>query len=287
MKPDGKRYTVSQMANICNVSAKQLRYYDNSGILGPAFRDEETGYRYYTDSQIEEVLLLNELRELGFPLQSIGTLLNHRDLDALKIELEAGLHRARAELDEARRKYDRTVDILLRTIHGAELIGRAGPCGIKLVEVPPRSVVFTRYVSYWNVSKLFIERRAELFRIAEKYRLHTVGANMAIFHNGYLKQFSSDPRDSEGDLEICIGTDTVTDCPNCRKISGFSAVSATHVGRYRDMEPCYLQMEQWAKKHGVALSGLSLEEYTVGATMTNDPADYVTKLYLPVKGSIL
>jgi len=41
------RYTVGEMANLCNVTAKQLRYYDQQGLLKPAYRDRQNGYRYY------------------------------------------------------------------------------------------------------------------------------------------------------------------------------------------------------------------------------------------------
>ena len=69
------RYTVGEMANLCNVTAKQLRYYDQQGLLKPAYRDRQNGYRYYEDSQIEEVLLLSSLKELDLPNQRIGALL--------------------------------------------------------------------------------------------------------------------------------------------------------------------------------------------------------------------
>ena len=59
------RYTVGEMANLCNVTAKQLRYYDQQGLLKPAYRDRQNGYRYYEDSQIEEVLLLSSLEGAG------------------------------------------------------------------------------------------------------------------------------------------------------------------------------------------------------------------------------
>lgn len=66
------RYTVGEMANLCNVTAKQLRYYDQQGLLKPAYRDRQNGYRYYEDSQIEEVLLLSSLKELDLPTRGLA-----------------------------------------------------------------------------------------------------------------------------------------------------------------------------------------------------------------------
>ena len=48
------KYTIGQMAKLCNVSTKQLRFYDERGLVTPAYRDEINGYRYYERRQIEE-----------------------------------------------------------------------------------------------------------------------------------------------------------------------------------------------------------------------------------------
>ena len=71
------RYTVGEMANLCNVTAKQLRYYDQQGLLKPAYRDRQNGYRYYEDSQIEEVLLFQGTMDLPAPLLSEQALKRH------------------------------------------------------------------------------------------------------------------------------------------------------------------------------------------------------------------
>ena len=49
---DEKRYTIGQMAKLCNVTTKQLRHYDENNILSPCYKDEETNYRYYSESQL-------------------------------------------------------------------------------------------------------------------------------------------------------------------------------------------------------------------------------------------
>ena len=293
-----KSYSIGQMADLCRVSAKQLRYYDNNGILSPALRDGKTGYRFYREDQIEEVLLIQELRGIGISLSSIGNLLNDRDLSSLKRELEEALPAVRAELDQARYRYDRLMEVLLRVLKAMDHINvsSGAPAGtprqqeVRLLDVPPRTVAFTRRVSSWSAEStrtvsIFVSRRAELYEIVKQYGLHMTGANMAIFHSGYRKQFSGRPEDGEGDLEVCVTVDNLSGhCPCCRTIPAFRAVSAIHVGPYRNMEPCYLRMELWAKENGIRLSGLSLEEYLVNASMTQDSQNYVTRLYLPIEG---
>lgn len=112
------RYTVGEMANLCNVTAKQLRYYDQQGLLKPAYRDRQNGYRYYEDSQIEEVLLLSSLKELDLPNQRIGALLKKRDLRTLSRELEEHLYEVRQARDATVAKYDALIDNILRIMGG-------------------------------------------------------------------------------------------------------------------------------------------------------------------------
>lgn len=290
-----RKYSIGQIAELCTISRKQLRYYDENGILQPKYRDPETRYRYYTEDQIEEILLLQELRALDFPLASIGRMLGDRRLDLLHQELENRLYQMREELDAMRRQYDRSMDTLLRVTKG--MAARKNPAAlvtapvvgdIKLVEFPRRVVLASRYVSYWNANTLFIARRAELFKVAEEQQIRITGPNMAIFHSGYMKQFSDLPEDQDGDLEVCLNTvEQDPTLPHCRVLGPFQAVSCICSGHYRDMRPGYIALENWAHENRRKLSGISLEEYLIGATMTNTSDDYVTRIYLPLEGSVI
>ncbi|MDL2264325.1 MerR family transcriptional regulator [Synergistaceae bacterium OttesenSCG-928-I11] len=291
---NGKKYKIGQMAKLCNLTTKQLRHYDEDKILSPAYKDEETNYRYYTEEQIEEILLIKELRQIGLSLKSIAALLGKRDLPSLKRELRESIQQAKVELHEAQQKYERTIDVFLRVAGALDWLNEApeevesGVASFQLVDVPVRPVVYTRYRCYWNAKKLFIGRRAELYKIAEEHKLATEGPNMALFHSDYMKQFSDDPDDSEGDLEICMNVkEPKTRCANCRHLGGWKAVSGIHIGHYRHMKPTYTALERFAEQRGLALSGAALEEYIAGATMTSNEENYVTRIYLPLAGSVL
>lgn len=281
-------YSIGKMARLCGITAKQLRYYDDNNILSPAVRDPDTGYRYYSSRQMEEVLLIKELRRIGVSLQSIVALINNRDLKYMRDELEKSIREAQQTVADAQLKYDQTIEALLRVTKAIELAAGQGNNSITLLEVPPRNVVFTRYRYYWNASTSFLARRTELYSIADRYNLSITGPNMAIFHGdgNYLDQFSDDPAKHEGDLETFFTiSNSAVACPYVRSVPQFSAVSSIFVGHYRFMQPQYEAMEQWAAMHDYELSGEAIEEYIAGATMTNNADNYVTRIYLPLKGS--
>ena len=58
-----KLYTIGDMAKLCGISARQLRYYDQLGIIRPSYRNPDNGYRLYTDDQIEMLFFLKELKK--------------------------------------------------------------------------------------------------------------------------------------------------------------------------------------------------------------------------------
>ncbi len=78
-----KRYSVKQLSKLAGVSIRTLHYYDEIGLLKPAFRSEK-GYRYY---QRRELFLLQQIRfyrELDFPLQEIKEILEDPDFDLIQ-----------------------------------------------------------------------------------------------------------------------------------------------------------------------------------------------------------
>lgn len=292
MKEWNKLYTIGQMAQLCNVSTKQLRYYDDNGIISPAYKDEKTLYRYYLASQMQEILLLKELKKMDLPLKDIAEILKDRNIPMLKQKLMGWLDVAREEFKSAWNRYDQMMELYTRISEAAELLEKedfftASVEDIRVVEMPVRWVAYTRYQSYWNVNQLFTERRAEVYRLVDEYELVTKGPISAIFHGGYRKQFSDKEEDQEGDLEICIEIDNIKDCPACRKMGKFRAVSTIHIGPYPSLMETYQMMEEWADSQNLKLMDISIEEYVCGATITYDESKYVTRVYVPLKGSVV
>ena len=286
-----KLYPIGEMARICNVTTKLLRYYDANHIVSPEYKDTKTNYRYYTEKQLADILFVKELKKLDFSLQDIASLLNDRELLLMQKKLHIRLEKARADLAQAREYYDQTVDTLLRVndiiqLKGVPKVPAEDIKEVQLVEMPVYQVVSSRHSSYWNADTIFIDRRAELYKLIEDNALQTFGSVMAIFHGDYLKQFSPEPEDQVGDLEVCMQVREAKGCTQVLKIGGLPAVSTVHVGHYRYMRPVYLHLQRWAREHGYQLVDYSIEEYLCGVTMTSIPEEFVTRIYIPLAAPI-
>ena len=73
-------YTVKHVAAMSGVSVRTLHFYDEAGLLKPAYHGTN-GYRFYEESQL---LILQQIlfyRELGFELKQIKEILGRADFE--------------------------------------------------------------------------------------------------------------------------------------------------------------------------------------------------------------
>lgn len=72
---------IKEFARLTGVSVRTLHYYDEIGLLKPAFINEENGYRDYDEKSLERMVEILFYRELDFPLKSILGILSSPDYD--------------------------------------------------------------------------------------------------------------------------------------------------------------------------------------------------------------
>src|SRR5687767_14067581 len=79
-------YTVKQVAALSGVSVRTLHFYDEEGLLKPAYTGSN-GYRFYEEPQLLTLQQILFYRELGIELRQIRQLLGRPDfqrVDALR-----------------------------------------------------------------------------------------------------------------------------------------------------------------------------------------------------------
>ena len=110
-------YTVNKLAKLSGVSARTLHFYDEIGLLKPAYVGENN-YRYYEE---EQLLMLQQIlfyRELGMPLSEIQGIINSDNFDKIealqshKKILEQGLDRSQQMIQ--------TIDKTISHLRGKE-----------------------------------------------------------------------------------------------------------------------------------------------------------------------
>jgi DNA-binding transcriptional MerR regulator len=99
-------YSVSQVARLSGVSVRTLHFYDEVGVLRPAYQ-APNGYRFYEEPQLLTLQQILFYRELGFELKQIREILGRPDFEKVTALLS---HRKVLEETLAR------TGMLLRTI---------------------------------------------------------------------------------------------------------------------------------------------------------------------------
>jgi DNA-binding transcriptional MerR regulator len=76
-------YSVKELATVSGVTARTLHFYDEVGLLKPAFVGAN-GYRFYQRKQLLQLQQILFFRELGFELKEIQALLGRGKFDHAK-----------------------------------------------------------------------------------------------------------------------------------------------------------------------------------------------------------
>ena len=75
---------IKEFAEFTGVSVRTLHYYDEIGLLMPAYVDRFTGYRYYDENSLLRMQEILFYRELDFSLKAIREILTSPNYDKCK-----------------------------------------------------------------------------------------------------------------------------------------------------------------------------------------------------------
>lgn len=108
---------IGEAAAESGVSAKMIRYYEQSGLIPPASR-AESGYRTYTTQDVHMLRFVRRSRDLGFPIDAIGGLLSlwrdrsrqSADVKRLALAHVESLRRKVSELEDMANTLEDLVD---------------------------------------------------------------------------------------------------------------------------------------------------------------------------------
>ena len=113
-------FLIGEFAQIAQVSSRQLRFYDQMGLLQPGHINDQTGYRYYNIRQLPRLNSILALKELGLSLEQIGPLLKD---EISPSELRGMLTMKRAQVERMLREEE------VRLRHIESRIAQIDKCG--------------------------------------------------------------------------------------------------------------------------------------------------------------
>lgn len=130
---------------ISNVTTKTLRYYDEIGLIKPVYVNDENGYRYYSATQLETVLLIGKLKWYGFSLDEIAEVLKNPEDNTFIL---SQIREKEAVLRETAQHYQMLLSLLEKDIsnleRGKNIMAYLEQIEVKLVETKPMPILSIR-----------------------------------------------------------------------------------------------------------------------------------------------
>lgn len=267
-------FRIGEFANFIKVPIKTLRYYDDIGIFKPIKVDGDTGYRYYSASQLPLLNKILSLKDIGFSLNQISYILennlsNKELVDMLNLRDMEVTENIRIEQDRKRR-----ISSLIKILNEEEL---AMKYDVVIKEVSPVKGACLRDIvpSYGAQGPLW----GELAGHIEKNNVKILPGCMVIYYDpGY--------KESQVDLEVVeMVSAPVPDTERIkyREIEGAAMASTIHKGTYENLNNAYNAMLKWMEGNGYVPCGPNREIYLEGEWSVKSPDDYVTEIQIPVK----
>lgn len=156
-----KYFTISQTAQIVNMTAETLRHYDRIGLIKPSKIDEWTNYRYYSEQDIVYLKTIHALRCMGISLSEIKEILDCEDLSKIVSYLRQAEKKADIKIAEI--NYAKSKIHASRIYHESKLESNE-PKGMFVKSIPQRVILLSDRIStpsldnLWDYHRHFFEQ---------------------------------------------------------------------------------------------------------------------------------
>nr|WP_296067675.1 MerR family transcriptional regulator [uncultured Actinoplanes sp.] len=278
-------FSIGDFAGLGRVSVRMLRHYDAIGLLRPAHVDPRTGYRYYTAAQLRVLNRVIALKDLGFTLHQVQTLLDEKvDVG----ELRGMLRLRRAELAaQVKRDNNRLAQVEAR-LRMIEIEGHMDTADVVLKNIPAaRMTVLAATASSYDDPQSITDNLSPLYprlmELMERHGVAMIGAPIA-----YYLPAATGPGDETVAVHAAFPIGTASVSPD----AGFEVVTlpaieqaatALHQGAMSEAFRTGQKIADWVDENGyqVVEPGMAREVY-----LDCPPGDFdkwVTEMQVPVR----
>ena len=263
--------SIGAFAQIGQVTHRMLRHWDTAGLLVPAHVDRFSGYRSYDPAQLEQLHRIVALRQLGFGLEDIASILD-AGVDAERIADMLRIRRAEVER-EHRTAAARLIDVERRlhliekdhVMSSVEIISKSLPA----VRLAARTAVVAEQPEVAGVVGPLFDAVGKALAAAGK----TPGTPVAQYVMG------------EDGMDIAAGFTVSGDVPGNLLTVNLPAVPAAicgvHLGAMDRIGDSWQAVYAEIIARGFAPSGPCREVYLRSGSA--DQQDWVTELQQPVE----
>ena len=263
---------IGEFSALAQVSIRTLRHYDEVGLLKPTHVEAQTGYRYYSVSQLPRLHRILALRDLGFPLHRIGdTLEEGVSADALRGMLLLRSVEQERQVNEETERLNR----LKALIHLIDKEGRMSS-DVIMKEVEPQWIVSLREnIPAYRVVGQLIGRLYGLLG-----PLGGEGMGVGLLHDPEYKE-----QDVDVEAGVYVKLRVEAQAPlRCYQLPAVTVASVVHHGAFNRIGEAYTDLLRWIEANRYHPDGPTRELFLhVSQPVSRDDSSNVTEIQVPVR----
>lgn len=261
-------YSIGEVSRITALSLKALRLYQEKGLLQPTRIDDETGYRYYSQRDVERAQAIRALRDLQFSMEEIRDVLARLDEGGSLSDVLAQMRSRLAQEVAGAQRALLAVDALMQHEEHARAYLRAPPA-ITQRELPAQRVAVLRARGRYSDANVMFPR---LFGAVA---MSVVGAPFCLLHE-------AEYREEDADISWCVPVQEALEAADgvgIETLPGQTAVTVLHTGPYDSVGPSWARLFAHVRSMNREVRPPLRESYLRGPGLQPiDPGAYVTEL---------
>ena len=257
-KHDETLFQIGEVTKILGITRKALLVYENMGLLTPAVKDEESGYRYYSADNMTQIRSIRSLQALGLTLKEVAEY--YYDTENMDHHLQ--------RLMELRAKLDRNIQMLqVRAAKQGDLTVRRTTL--------PQQVCFCRRYQCSDTLEAANNLRDTYIAAARTEKM-SMNARMFTMRMSQMTD--------KLDLMCCIPVESSYDGPERMEFAETPALCIYYRGPYEGTAAAIRALSEYVKENNIEVTGVFRSVYLEGPPNRGaNSEDYITQIAVPIK----
>lgn len=251
-------FQIGEVTKILGITRKALLVYEEKGLLTPALKDKESGYRYYSADNMTQIRSILSLQALGLSLKEIAAY--YYDSENIDAQLQ--------RLMDLRSALDRNIQML--QVRAA----RRGDMTVHKTTLPQQVCFCRRYLCE------AVTDAANNLR--DTYIAAARTGKMSMLSRMFTMRMSQ--ASEKLDLMCCIPVNHDYDGPERMEFAEAPALCIYYRGPYEEAATAIQALKKYVDDNNIETTGFFRSIYLEGPPNRGENSvDYITQIAVPVK----
>ena len=255
-----REFKIGEMASFYGMTPRTLRFYEDRNILRPTRVDASSGYRFYGYDAIERLEVVSQLKKMGFSLEEI------RGCVSGKLAVADQIEKRRLEV--------KMLNLEIKELEFMDTV--AGKYEIDTVETPSVLTV-SRDISAPSHGMLMEAFKGFIMEMISS------GVKLRPFKRYFFEYAGGSVGRGEVRVRMHANVEACNGMPSEAKMfRGGRYLRTCHRGNWCGLWKANDILTEYAKSNGMKTSSPAIMTYVNGTFFSEDDAQNLTQLLLPV-----